>query len=73
MDERCVGGRRRGKRGRGASGKLPVFGMLERGGKVRVEVVPDVWADCRRRCVATGGDSEGQAGQFDLHGSVSEL
>jgi len=41
-DESYFGGKRRGKRGRGASGKVPVFGILERGGKVRVEVVKDV-------------------------------
>lgn len=42
MDESYFGGRRKGKRGRGAAGKVPVFGILERGGKVRVEVVHDV-------------------------------
>lgn len=42
MDETYVGGRRKGKRGRGAAGKVPVFGMLERAGKVVVEAVPDV-------------------------------
>jgi transposase len=42
MDETYVGGRRKGKRGRGAAGKIPVFGMLERAGKVVVEVVPNV-------------------------------
>jgi transposase len=42
MDESHFGGRRKGKRGRGAAGKVPVFGILERGGKVTVEVVPDV-------------------------------
>jgi len=39
MDESYFGGRRKGNRGRGAAGKIPVFGILERGGKVRVEVV----------------------------------
>ncbi len=75
MDERYFGGRRRGRRGGGALGKLPVFGILERGGKVKVEVVPDVRADCRRirRRIAAGGDLEGSAGSFNLHGSVSEL
>ncbi|MEM7055303.1 MAG: transposase [Bacteroidota bacterium] len=29
----------RGKRGRGAVGKTPVFGVLKRGGKVYVEIV----------------------------------
>lgn len=42
MDETYVGGKRKGKRGRGAAGKVPVFGMLERAGMVRVEVVPNV-------------------------------
>jgi len=42
MDESYFGGRRKGKRGRGAAGKIPVFGILERGWKVRVEVVKDV-------------------------------
>ena len=42
MDESYFGGRRKGKRGRGDAGKIPVFGILERGGKVRVEIIPDV-------------------------------
>nr|WP_281047847.1 IS1595 family transposase [Spirochaeta thermophila] len=45
MDESYFGGRRRGKRGRGAEGKVPVFGILERGGKVQVEVVEGVRAE----------------------------
>jgi transposase len=43
-DESYFGGRRKGKRGRGAAGKVPVFGILERNGTVRVEVVPNVSA-----------------------------
>jgi transposase len=42
MDESHFGGRRKGNRGLGAAGKIPVFGILERGGKVRVEVVQNV-------------------------------
>lgn len=45
MDEAYFGGRRKGKRGRGAAGKVPVFGILERKGQVRVEVVKDVRAE----------------------------
>lgn len=42
-DETYVGGRRRGgKRGRGAPGKTPVVGYVERGGRVRVKVIPQV-------------------------------
>ncbi len=42
MDESYFGGRQKGRRGRGAAGKVPVFGILERGGRVTVEVVPNV-------------------------------
>ena len=42
MDESYFGGRRKGNRGRGAKDKIPVFGILERNGKVKVEVVKDV-------------------------------
>ncbi len=45
LDESYFGGRRKGKRGRGAAGKVPVFGILEREGQVLVEVVPDVKAE----------------------------
>ena len=34
VDERYLGGHRKGKRGRGAGGKVPVFGILNRGGQV---------------------------------------
>lgn len=44
MDESYFGGTRKGKRGRGAANKIPVFGILERQGKVRVEIVEDVTA-----------------------------
>ena len=40
-DESYFGGRRKGKRGRGAAGKIPVFGLLKRGGKVFAEIIPD--------------------------------
>jgi len=43
-DEAYFGGRRKGKRGRGAAGKVPVFGIVERKGRVEVEAVPDVSA-----------------------------
>jgi transposase len=40
LDESYFGARRvRGKRGRGAAGKTPVFGLLKRDGKVLVEIV----------------------------------
>ena len=40
LDESYFGAKRvRGKRGRGAAGKTPVFGLLKRGGKVYVKIV----------------------------------
>lgn len=33
-DESYFGGKRKGKHGRGAVGKVPVFGLLKRDGKV---------------------------------------
>ena len=44
LDESYFGGKRKGKRGRGAAGKVAAFGILERAGKVYTVVVPD----CRR-------------------------
>jgi transposase-like protein len=42
IDESYFGGVRKGKRGRGAAGKIPVFGILKRGGKVHTVMIPDV-------------------------------
>jgi transposase len=39
LDESYFGGARKGKRGRGAAGKVAVFGILKRGGKVYAKVV----------------------------------
>ena len=41
VDESYFGGHRKGKRGRGASDKVPVFGLLKRSGKVYTKVIPD--------------------------------
>ena len=41
VDESYFGGRHKGKRGRGAAGKVPVFGLLKRGGKVYTRIIPD--------------------------------
>ena len=41
VDESYFGGRRKGKRGRGAGGKVPVFDLLKRGGKVHTLVIPN--------------------------------
>lgn len=44
-DEAYFGGKRKGNRGRGAGGKTIVYGILERGGKVSVNIVQDVSAE----------------------------
>ena len=41
LDKRYFGGVRKGKRGRGAAGKVAVFGILKRQGKVYTVVVDD--------------------------------
>ena len=40
-DESYFGGTRKGRRGRGAAGKVAVFGLLKRGGKVYTAVIPN--------------------------------
>jgi transposase len=42
VDESYFGGARKGNRGRGAAGKVPVFGCLERKGKVYTQMIADV-------------------------------
>ena len=41
VDESYFGGVRKGKRGRGAAGKVPVFGLLKRADKVYTTMIPD--------------------------------
>jgi len=41
LDESYFGGRRKGKRGRGAGGKVPVFGLLKRNGYVHAMIIPN--------------------------------
>jgi len=41
VDETYIGGKRSGKRGRGAAGKTAVMGMVERNGKAITQVIPN--------------------------------
>jgi len=41
VDESYFGGARKGNRGRGSAGKIPVFGLLKRGGRVYTKIIPD--------------------------------
>jgi len=45
MDESYFGGVRKGKRGRGAAGKVAVFGILKRGGNVYTQIILDAKTD----------------------------
>ncbi|MGB0935579.1 MAG: IS1595 family transposase [Alphaproteobacteria bacterium] len=45
LDESYFGGHRKGRRGRGAAGKVAVFGILKRGGKVYTQVILDAKSD----------------------------
>ena len=52
-DESYFGGRRKGLRGRGAAGKVPVFGLLKRNGKVYTRIVEDVSRQTLRQIIKT--------------------
>ena len=45
LDESYFGGHRKGKRGRGAAGKVAVFGILKREGKVYTQIIMDAKSD----------------------------
>jgi len=51
LDEAYVGGRRPGKRGRGAEGKTIVMGLKEREGRMSAKVIPNVRKDTLRGVV----------------------
>ena len=70
-DESYFGGRRKGKRGRGAANKIPVFGILERNGIVSVDVVPNVGTQTLLNM--TIKPRKGSPWQYSLHRQVSLL
>lgn len=41
VDESYFSRTRKSKRGRGSAGKMPVFGLLKRGGKVYIKIIAD--------------------------------
>jgi len=68
VDESYFGGVRKGKRGRGAAGKIPVFGLLKRGGKVFTKII----ANAKSETLAYNS-REGDARSHRLYGYVQEL
>ena len=73
VDESYFGAKRvRGKRGRGAAGKTPVFGLLKRGGKVHVSIVKN----CSKEAlmpIITGKVLEGSTIHSDGWGAYDGL
>lgn len=53
VDEAYFGGVRKGKRGRGAAGKIPVFGLLKRNGEVKVVFPSQVDKDTLQGAIKT--------------------
>ena len=51
LDESYFGGYRKGLKGRSTKQKIPVFGMLKRGGKVYTQIVPDVKSSTLRKII----------------------
>jgi transposase len=54
-DERYFGGVRKGRRGRGAAGNGPVFGLLTRGGTVSTALIPNAQASTRSPIIREKG------------------
>ena len=69
VDESYFGGHRKGKRGRGAAGKVPVFGLLKRGGKGKW----GKWADCIIHCHQYGKGRIGTLPQGMEYKNLEEL
>ncbi|MBU4331948.1 IS1595 family transposase [Patescibacteria group bacterium] len=53
IDESYFGGKRKGNHGRGAAGKIPVFGSLKRNGWVYTRIVNDVSRNTLRKIIKT--------------------
>lgn len=45
MDESYFGGHRKGKRSRGAAGKVPIFDLLKPGEKIYAVIIPDAYSE----------------------------
>ena len=62
LDESYFGGRRKGRRGRGAAGKVVVFGILKRNGRVYTVVVDNAKSDTLMPVI-----KKNYAGQYCLY------
>ena len=69
LDESYFGGKRKGKRGRGAAGKVVVFGILKRRGKVYTLVVENVQTETLLPVIK----KKNQTGQRGVHRVFEQL
>ena len=74
IDETYVGGKRKGRRGRGAAGMTAVVGMVERGGEVRTEVTANTRYSTVMPLVRKNVDigSEVMTEEYKSYGPVSK-
>ncbi|KPN74915.1 hypothetical protein AKG43_00695 [Neisseria sp. 74A18] len=68
FDESYFGGKRKGKRGRGTAGKVAVFGILKRGGKVYTVVVENAKRESLLHVI-----KKNYAGQYGLYRLPEQL
>ncbi len=73
VDETYVGGKRQGKRGRGAAGKTIVVAALERGGNVAPFVVSHANAETAENLLAVTADKETAKIMTDEYGAYHGL
>ena len=73
VDESYFGGRHKGKRGRGAGGKVPVFGLLKRHGWVYATMIADVKGETLPPITEQKHGAKSEAGQHCLLGQLARL
>ena len=73
VDESYFGGVQKGKRGPGAGGKIPVFGLLKRGGEVRVVFPESVQGPVSRAAIRENVEPQSwvYTGRFTAYNQVS--
>lgn len=76
MDETYVGGKSHGTRGRGASGKTPVVGILQRSGRVVFSVINEVTSEKLEEMLVDAASDEVEliiTDEFTAYNSIGKL